>query len=77
MPPGVQAQAIRRGMRSLAQYPEVGRPVQETSTEFRERFVPFGARGDLVLSWYDGKMIALLAVLPAREAGYREEDGAT
>jgi plasmid stabilization system protein ParE len=70
-------QAVRRGVRLLAQYPEIGRPAPEMPTEFRERLVPFGDGGYLVLYRYDGEMIALLAVRHAREAGYREEDGGT
>ena len=62
--------AIRRGVRLSARYPEIGRPVEDMPPEFRERIIPFGDSGYVVLYRYDGELIALLAVRHAREAGY-------
>jgi plasmid stabilization system protein ParE len=62
--------AIRQSARSLATHPELGRPVEEMPPEFRERFVPFGRSGYVVLYRYDGSRVAILAVRHSREAGY-------
>ena len=61
---------IRQGVRLLVRYPEIGRPVEEMPPEFRERVIPFGDGGYVVLYRYDGELIALLAIRHAREAGY-------
>jgi plasmid stabilization system protein ParE len=62
--------AIRQGVRSLGTHPELGRPVEEMPPEFRERFVPFGRSGYVMLYRYDGSQVAILAVRHSREAGY-------
>jgi len=62
--------AIRQSVKSLATHPELGRPVEEMPPEFRERFVPFGRNGYVVLYRYDGGQVAILAVRHSREAGY-------
>ena len=61
--------AIRQGVRVLESYPEIGRPVEEMPTEFREWFVPFG-NSSLVLYRRDGEAVVLLAIRHSREAGY-------
>jgi plasmid stabilization system protein ParE len=61
---------IRRGVRTLAVHPEIGRSVAEMPPEFREWFIPFGASGYLTLYRYDGELVAILAVRHGREAGY-------
>lgn len=38
--------------------------------EFRERIIPFGSSGYLVLYRYDGQIVAILAVRHGREAGW-------
>lgn len=63
-------QAIRQGVKSLANFPEMGRPVEELPTEFREWVVEFGSGAYLVLYHYDGKEVVILAVRHGREAGY-------
>ena len=62
--------AIRRGVKTLAEDPEIGRPVEEMPPEFREWFIPFGDSGYVALYRYDGRLVAILAVRHGREAGY-------
>jgi plasmid stabilization system protein ParE len=64
------ARAIRRGVRMLADHPEIGRPIDEMPPEFREWFIPFGQSGYPALYRYDGDTVAILAVRHGREAGY-------
>ena len=54
----------------MARHPEIGRPVEELSPEFREWFIPFGGSGYVALYRYDGVLITILAVRHAKEAGY-------
>jgi plasmid stabilization system protein ParE len=63
-------QAIRQGVKSLAKFPEMGRPVEELPTEFREWVIEFGGGAYLVLYHYNGKEVVILAVRHGREAGY-------
>jgi plasmid stabilization system protein ParE len=62
--------AIRQGVEALSARPEVGRPVDEMTTEFREWFVQFGDSGYVALYRYDGELVAILAVGHSRESGY-------
>ncbi|MGH6931781.1 MAG: type II toxin-antitoxin system RelE/ParE family toxin [Dongiaceae bacterium] len=61
---------IRRGVKTLAVHPEIGRPFGEEAPEFREWFIPFGDSGYVVLYRYDGELVAILAVRHGKEAGY-------
>jgi plasmid stabilization system protein ParE len=62
--------AIRQGVRALIKHPEIGRPIEEMSPEFREWVVEFGSSAYIALYHYDGKEIVILAVRHGREAGY-------
>lgn len=62
--------AIRHGVKLLATHPEIGRPVEEMPSEFREWFVPFGDSGYVTLYRYDRNLVAILAVRHGKEAGY-------
>jgi plasmid stabilization system protein ParE len=62
--------AIRQGVKVLESYPEIGRPVQEMPTEFREWFIPFGNSSYIVLYRRDGEAVVLLAIRHSKEAGY-------
>ena len=57
-------------MKLLATHPEIGRPVEEMPSEFREWFVRFGDSGYVALYRYDGDLVAILAVRHGKEAGY-------
>jgi plasmid stabilization system protein ParE len=63
-------QAIRQGVNLLGKHPEMGRPVEELPTEFREWVIEFGSGAYLALYHYDGKEVVILAVRHGREAGY-------
>jgi plasmid stabilization system protein ParE len=62
--------AIRQGVKSLGKFPEMGRPVDELPTEFREWVIEFGGGAYVALYHFDGKEIVILAVRHGREAGY-------
>jgi plasmid stabilization system protein ParE len=62
--------AIRNSVQSLAKHPEMGRPVDELPTEFREWLIEFGSGAYIAMYHYDGKEVVILAVRHGREAGY-------
>ena len=62
--------AIRQGVKALGKHPEIGRPVEELPTEFREWIIEFGHGAYVALYRYDGKEVVILAVRHGREAGY-------
>ena len=62
--------AIRQGVKLLGKFPEMGRPVEELPTEFREWVIEFGSSAYIALYRYDGKEVVILAVRHGREAGY-------
>lgn len=64
------AAVIRKGVKELGRHPQMGRPVEELSPEFREWVVEFGQGAYVVLYHYDGKQVVILAVRHGREAGY-------
>ena len=53
---------IREGMKVIAAQPGVGRPVPEMDPEFRERVIPFGESGYVVLYRLEGETAVVLAV---------------
>jgi plasmid stabilization system protein ParE len=61
---------IREGVKALGSHPEIGRPVEEMSPEFREWVMEFGQGAYVALYYYDGKEVVILAVRHGREAGY-------
>ncbi|MGA3263486.1 MAG: type II toxin-antitoxin system RelE/ParE family toxin [Terracidiphilus sp.] len=63
-------QTIRQGVKLLAKFPEMGRPVEELPIEFREWVIEFGSGAYVALYRYDGKEVMILAVRHGREAGY-------
>jgi plasmid stabilization system protein ParE len=63
-------QAIRQGVKLLGKHPEMGRPVEELPTDFREWVIEFGSGAYVALYRYDGKEVVILAVRHGREAGY-------
>jgi len=62
-------QSIRHGVKSLGQFPQMGRPVDELPPEFREWIIEFGQGAYVVLYRYDGKEVVILAVRHGREDG--------
>ncbi len=63
-------QAIREGVRVLAQQPGIGRPVEDMDPEFREWPIEFGDSGYMALYRHEGDTAVLLAVRHLQEAGY-------
>jgi plasmid stabilization system protein ParE len=63
-------QTIRQGVKALGMHPEIGRPVEELPSEFREWIIEFGQSAYVVLYHYDGRQVVILAVRHGREAGY-------
>jgi plasmid stabilization system protein ParE len=64
------AQAIRAGVRILADQPHVGRPVEDMDAAFREWPIAFGDTGYVALYQFDGETATILAVRHQKEAGY-------
>jgi plasmid stabilization system protein ParE len=62
--------AIRRGVRPLADHPDVGRPVPDLPIEFREWPVRFGSAGYVVRYRHSGTNVFILAVRHGREDGW-------
>jgi len=62
--------AIRQGTKALGKHPEIGRPMEEMSPEFRGWVIEFGHGAYVALYHYDGKQIVILAIRHGREAGY-------
>ena len=62
--------AIRQSVKALGKHPEIGRPVEELPTEFREWVIDFGHGAYVALYHYDGEQVVILAVRHGREAGY-------
>ena len=62
--------AIRQGVKSLDKFPEMGRPVDELPTEFREWIIEFGGGAYVALYHFDGTEVVILAVRHGREAGF-------
>ena len=64
------AQVIREGMRTVAEHPLSGRPVDDMDPAFREWLIGYGDSGYVALYRLDGKTAIVLAVRHQREAGY-------
>ena len=64
--------AARRAVRAIRQgaHPEIGRPVEEMPSEFRENVIHFGDSGYIALYRYDGLTVVILAVRHGKELGY-------
>jgi plasmid stabilization system protein ParE len=62
--------AIRQGVKLLAKFPEMGRPVEDLPEEFREWVIEFGSGAYVALYRFDGKEVVILAVRHGREVGY-------
>ncbi|HEX4583077.1 MAG TPA: type II toxin-antitoxin system RelE/ParE family toxin [Acidobacteriaceae bacterium] len=61
---------IRAGVKLLAVHPEIGKPVEEMTPDFREWVIEFGQGAYVALYRYDGREVVILAVRHGREAGY-------
>ena len=61
---------IRDGMKVIAIHPEIGRPIEELASEFREWIIEFGQGAYVALYRYDGDEVLILAIRHSRETGY-------
>lgn len=61
---------IRAGVRILESQTQLGRPVEELGTDFREWLIKFGNTGYVVLYRIDGDLTVLLAIRHQREIGW-------
>lgn len=62
--------AIRAAVKVIAQYPEIGRPGEETEPEYREWSTDSGGSGYIVLYRHDGRTAVIVAVRHQQEVGY-------
>ncbi len=63
-------QALRVGVKVLAQQPHLGRFADDMEPEFREWPIRFGDSGYIALYRVDAEIVAILAVRHQKEAGY-------
>ena len=61
---------IRASVRILESQVQLGRPVEELGTDFREWLIKFGSTGYVVLYRIDGDLTVLLAIRHQREIGW-------
>ena len=64
------AETIMRSVRVLGLQPQIGRPVDEMPTEYREWIVDFGDSGYVVRYRFNAEAITILAIRHQKEAGY-------
>jgi addiction module RelE/StbE family toxin len=63
-------ETLRQGSHSLIEHPEIGKPMQDMPSEFREWPVPFAGSSYLLFYRFDGERVVILAVRHGRELGY-------
>jgi plasmid stabilization system protein ParE len=59
---------IRESVGTLERHPEIGRSMSDMPDGYREWFIRFGSGGYLVVYFFDGKQVHLLAIRHGREA---------
>ena len=62
--------AIRDGVKVLAQHPQVGRTVDDMNEAFRDWPVDFGDSGYIVRYRFNGERVTILAVRHQKDAGF-------
>ena len=62
--------ALREGTKLIAAQPGIGHPVPDFGTRVRERIIPFGESGYVLLCRLEGETAAIVAIRHQREAGY-------
>lgn len=63
-------ETIINAVKVLGQQPQIGRPIDEMSMEFREWLIDFGESGYVALYRFDRDEVTILAVRHQREVGY-------
>lgn len=61
---------MQQSLKMLAKHPEIGRPVPEFPTGYREWVIEFGQSAYIALYRHDGKQVTILAIRHGREIGY-------
>ena len=62
--------ALRTGLNVLQFQSEIGRPINDMPTEFREWIIDFGDSGYVVRYRIDSELVIILAVRHQKEVGY-------
>ncbi len=62
--------AIIKAIQQLGQHPQVGRPVEEMDTAYRELPIDFGDSGYIALYRYEGDTVTVLSLRHQKEAEY-------
>lgn len=63
-------QVIEKGLRTLAERPQIGHPVEDMDEAFRIWPIPFGASGYLALYRIDPEAVTILAIRHQKESGW-------
>ncbi|MDD5000158.1 MAG: type II toxin-antitoxin system RelE/ParE family toxin [Thiomonas arsenitoxydans] len=63
-------QVIEKGLRVLAEHPQIGRPVEDMEESFRAWPIPFGDSGYLALYRVDTDAVTILAIRHQKESGW-------
>ncbi|WGS88625.1 type II toxin-antitoxin system RelE/ParE family toxin [Methylomonas sp. UP202] len=66
------SQVLRAGARRLAEFPEIGHPLDD-GTNRRELFLPFGTGGYILRYRLDGQIVAIIRVWHTREQRYQAD----
>lgn len=62
---------IRKAIEVLGKQPQIGRPVDDMSLEYREWLINFGDNGYVTRYHLDGDEVIILAVRHQKEVGYQ------
>ncbi|MFC3376582.1 type II toxin-antitoxin system RelE/ParE family toxin [Rugamonas sp. CCM 8940] len=64
------AAAIIKAIHLLGQQPQIGRPVKEMGSAYRELAIEFGGTGYIALYRYEDDHVTVLSLRHQKEAGY-------
>lgn len=63
------AETIMKAVQVLGHQPQIGRPIDEMSDEYREWMIDFGDSGYVARYRFDGDTVTILTVRHQKEAG--------
>ena len=64
------ADTIMKALQVLGLQPQIGRPVEDMSDQYREWMIDFGDSGYVARYRFDGEAVIILAVRHQKEVGY-------
>ncbi len=64
------ASAIIKTIKTLEDYPEIGRPADEMDPTYRELLISYGDSGYIALYHYNGQSVTVVAIRHQKEAGF-------